>query len=67
MIRATNAPLHVWTRHHPLAKLIAAELLRDPAILTLRTRRLEHDIRAKFQVAACTARNAVSIARRVAR
>lgn len=59
-------PLHVWTRHHPLAKRIAAELLGDAAILTLRTRRLERDIRAKFHVGACTARTAVGIARKAA-
>lgn len=53
----------IWRRHYPTAKRIAAALLADPALLALRTRRLEQDIRARFGVSACTARTAVGFAR----
>lgn len=56
-----------WTRHHPLPKRIAAALLQDAALLNLRTRRLESDIRSRFGVSTCTARTAVAIARKVSR
>lgn len=55
-----------WHRHYPTAKRIAASLLADRAVLNLRTRRLEADVRARFGVAPQTARYAVSLARRAA-
>lgn len=59
-------PLHDWKRHHPTDKRIAAALLESPDLLNLRTRLLEADIRRRFGVAPCTARNAVSMARKAA-
>jgi hypothetical protein len=59
-------PLYAGIRRHPTAHRIARELLSAPALLALRTRRLEADIRARFGVGACTARTAVSIARSAA-
>lgn len=66
MSAVVRPPLHVWQRHHPAANAIAGELLSAPALLELRTRRLERDIRDRYHVAPCTARIAVAIARRTA-
>lgn len=66
MIRLSAAPLHEWHRYHPEANRIASELLRDRAVLNLRTRRLQSDIRSRFGVCAVTARTAVAIARKQA-
>ena len=55
-----------WHRYYPTAKRIAASLLSEPAVLNLRTRRLEADVRERFGVAPQTARFAVSLARKAA-
>jgi hypothetical protein len=47
----------------PTHERIAAELVRHPAILSLRTRRLEADVRALFGIGGSTARSAIAIAR----
>lgn len=64
--RATIPPLHDWHRYHPTARAIAAEVLQHDALLNLRTRRLEADIRERYRVAPATARTAVAYARRLA-
>lgn len=53
-----------WTRHHPQANTIALELLRQRDLLGLRSGRLVKDVCDVFHVGACTARIAVSLARR---
>lgn len=58
-----HAPLRDWKRHHPTARRIADRLLADPAILNLRTRRLEQSIREVYGVGRSTALVAVTIAR----
>lgn len=63
---AADKPLHDWRRHHPTDHRIAAALLEQPAVLNLRTRRLQADIQQKFHVSPCVARNAVAIARKAA-
>lgn len=66
-VRKAAAPRkRVRARRHPTDKRIAAALLEMPGLLELRTRRLQADIQARFNVAPCTARNAVAIARRYA-
>lgn len=57
------APLHDWHRHYPTAKRIAAALLAHRAVLNLRTRRLQADIQARYQVGTCTAMTAIGLAR----
>jgi hypothetical protein len=57
-------PAHVWTRHYPLAHLIASDLLAHPPLLNLRSRRLIADICTKYGVCRATADKAVAIARR---
>lgn len=52
-----------YERRHPTDKRIAAELLADPGVLNLRTRRLQADIQQRFHVAPSVARNAVAMAR----
>lgn len=56
-------PLRDWKRHHPTARRIADRLLADPAILNLRTRRLEQSIRDVYGVGRSTALIAVTLAR----
>lgn len=66
MIRLTAAPLHDWKRHHPLPRLIAADVRRHPPLLALRTRTLVADVRRKYGVCQSTAMQAVTIARAAA-
>jgi hypothetical protein len=55
-----------WHRYHPTANRIARELLRERALLNLRTGRLVRDVMAARRVGACTARIAVALARKTA-
>lgn len=54
-----------WIRHHPLAKRIAADLLRFDGLLNLRTRLLQRDVMAVHGVSQSTAAHAVAMARKV--
>ena len=57
----TIPPLHVWTRHHPTARAIAATI--TPDLLRLRTRTLVADIRQAFGCGRATAMHALRFAR----
>lgn len=57
-------PLHVWHRSHPAATGIALELLRRRPLLNLTAGLLVSDVIAVYGVSGCTARRAVSMARK---
>lgn len=63
MTTVHHAPLRDWKRHHPTARRIASRLLQEPALLNLRTRRLEQTIREVYGVGRSTALVAVTMAR----
>lgn len=56
-------PLHVWTRHHPLAHRIAARILKYPGVLCLRPRTLVKDICWRYRCCVAVAFEALRIAR----
>ena len=62
MARRDIRPYRDWTRHHPLARSIAAEL--EPIYLQqMRTGALERAIRTTYGVGRATAMHAIRIAR----
>lgn len=63
VVRVFNA---YYVRRFPVAHRIAAELVKDRALLALRTRRLADDVCSVFHVSQTTARLAVAMARRTA-
>lgn len=56
----------LYVRRFPVAQRIASELVKDSALLALRTRLLAEDVSAVFRVHPTTARLAVAMARRAA-
>lgn len=64
--QVTGRLLGDWTRRHPAAHAIAHDLLRHRDLLNLRAGRLVRDVMDVRGVGLCTARIAVSLARKSA-
>jgi hypothetical protein len=58
------APLHDWKRHHPMANLIALDILHHRDLLGLRAGRIATDVVTRYRVHLSTARRAVALARK---